>query len=225
MKKLIITLFVCTALLLTGCQQGQGTEPPKSNDPKDKTVQDSDDENHDSADPPMPLLRIDVRSLAQFEQIREKISSPDTWDKDLEDFVKLVDSIPYVSAIDAKITWINREVNYTIDTERLYSILYISAIAENGDWVRIEYDLLASEASEKINIGSKAEIFPEPVQSKDKKLTVYAEYRKLKSIVWFVDIDGFAARIVYHTDDLDAVTADSMFSNCVVSATKPPFGR
>lgn len=225
MKKLIITLFVCIALLLTGCQQGQETEPPKSNDPKDKTTQDSDSENHDSNDPPTPLLLIDVRSLAQFDQIRENISSPDTWDKDLEDFVKLVDSIPYVSAIDAKITWINRRINYSIDTGRLYSILYISATAENGDWMRIEYDLLASEASQKIGFWTQAEIFPEPVQSKDKKLTVYAEYRKQKSIVWFVDIDGFAARIVYHTDDFDAVTAESMFSNCVVSATKPPFGR
>ncbi|MBQ8742806.1 MAG: membrane lipoprotein lipid attachment site-containing protein [Clostridia bacterium] len=65
MKKIIITLFVCIALLLTGCQQGQETEPPKNNDPKDKTTQDSDSENQVHANTPL-IEPFRYNSLADF---------------------------------------------------------------------------------------------------------------------------------------------------------------
>lgn len=214
MKKLILICIIALALF-TACQASP-----------------FDASNDNLSGEPAPS--IGVRSLAELETMREMAVSKDKTaveqylrsvegggadsQKDLKQFLSIVDSTPYVALIEGEITWISHSAGHTIDTEKAYQVLYVSTEAKNGDWVRIEYDLLTTDVAGKIDAAVKTatdSLLSRPLQSGDKKVTLYTETREAHPsgtgdiITWIADIDGIYARIVYYVSDADSVvTAD-----------------
>ena len=185
-------------------------------------------------------LYVEVHSAEELSKMREMIGSSDEIAleeylktspsgaksrEDIENFIKLVDTIPYVSLIEGELTWACHKIGESIDTGKPYNILFIATQADNGEWVRIEYHLDSLKSSDKLTNELKetdvSAVLAKPVQSKDKKVTVYTEIRRVqtagKSIWWAVDIDGIFARIIYSTENMDAVKTESVFSNCTVT--------
>ncbi len=212
--------------LLVGCQKGSdnSTDVESQNTYKDPTTD----------------LYIEVHGAGELAKMREMANCSDA--KLLEDylqtsgsgarskeelaqFIKLVDTVPYVSMIEGDLTWICHNVGKSIDTGKPFDILSVAIESENGEWVRIEYNLQVSDASEKITNELKemdaSLVLTKPIQSKDKKITVYAENRRVqeagKSIWCTADIDGMFARIIYGTEKMDTVKTQSVFSNCSVT--------
>ena len=236
--KISICLVVCMAFLLVGCQQKQDNSidnvtQNENKEPVDDTTEDEDKE-------PVDDLYIEIRSAGELAKMREMANCSDAKlledylqtsgsgarsKEELEQFIKLIDTVPYVSMIEGDLTWICHNVGKSIDTGKPFDILSVAIESENGEWVRIEYNLLVSDVSEKITSELKemdaSLVLTKPIQSKDKKITVYAENRKVqtagKSIWWTVDIDGIFARIIYGTDKMDTVKTQSVFSNCSVT--------
>ena len=226
-------------------EESQPNEPNDSTDKEpddgtDKEPDDGTDKGLSDYQDPITDLYIEVRSAEALAKMREMASCSDTklleeylqasesgarTKEELEQFIKLIDTIPYVSLIEGELTWACHQIGESIDTGTPYNILSISTKAENGEWVRIEYQLDSMDTSDKIanaleNMDASA-VLVKPIQSKDKNVTVYTEIRKEqtagKSIWWTVDIDGIFARIIYSTKNMDAVETESVFSNCTVT--------
>ena len=223
--KISLLLLVCISLMLVGCQsQIDGGTSDKQNDDTNLVLGE-------------PGPSISVRSIAALEEMRKMISCTDEKElkqylqsveggganskEDLEKFIKLVDAIPYIPLIDGDISWINCSSGISEDTGKQTSVLFVTTKSQSGEWIRFEYNLMAVDASatidEKLSQMSETEILIKPIQSKDKKLTVYSESRDEQTIVWTVNIDGVFARVIYHTNTPDEVNASDMFSNGLVS--------
>lgn len=225
--RISICLLICMVFVFTGCQQ-------KKTNSTDDTTQNMYKE------PPEYDLYIEVHSEQELSQMREMIGNSDEKAleeylktspngaksrEDIENFVKLVDTVPYVSLIEGELTWACHKIGESIDTGKPYNILSIATTADNGEWVRIEYHLHSLESADALTNELKetdaSAVLARPVQSKDKKVTVYTEIRRVqtagKSIWWTADIDGIFARIIYSTENMDAVKTESVFSNCTVT--------
>jgi hypothetical protein len=225
MKKL---LFICMIALVvfTACQ-----------------THSSDGTNDIFGEASEPSSYIGVRSLAELEIMREMVNSNDAdaveqylrsvegggahSKKDLKQFLSIVDSAPYAVLIEGDITWISYSVGQSIDTGKDYKMLFITTEASNGDWVRIEYNLLEKDVATNINAAVEAtsnSLLSQPMQSSDKKVTLYTETREPHpsgtgtTIVWIAEIDGVYARIVYYTVyDEDAVTTTDVCDRMYVT--------
>lgn len=237
--RISICLIVCLVFIFGGCQKEQGDTigDTSQNDHKDSI---GDTSQNDHEEPPMYDLHVEVHSAEELAKMREMASCSDEkllkeylqtsgsgarTKEELDQFIKLIDTIPYVSLIEGELTWACHKIGESIDTGKPYNILSISTIADNGEWVRIEYHLDSLDSKDKIANELKetdaSAVLAKPVQSKDKKVTVYTEIRRVqtagKSIWWAVDIDGIFARIIYSTENMDAVETESVFSNCTVT--------
>ena len=238
--RISICLIVCLVFIFGGCQKEQGDTIGDTSQNDHKEPDDGTDKGLSDYQDLITDLYIEVRSAEALAKMREMASCSDEkllkeylqtsgsgamTKEELEQFIKLIDTIPYVSLIEGELTWACHQIGESIDTGKPYNILSISTIADNGEWVRIEYHLDSLDSKDKIANELKetdaSAVLAKPVQSKDKKVTVYTEIRRVqtagKSIWWAVDIDGIFARIIYSTENMDAVKTESVFSNCTVT--------
>ena len=217
MKKFIL-LSVVALILFTACQ------PIPS----------------DGANEPLGAS-IEVRSMAELKTMREMAVSKDRAaveeylhsvsggaddQKDLIRFLALVDSIPYPAIIEGDITWISYSFGNSIDTGKEYKILFITTEAENSDWVRVEYNLLEDDVSAMIDASvqtSPDSMLPQPLQSNDKKMSIYTETREAHPsgtgtiIKWGVNIEGTYAKIVYFVSGEDTVVTSEICNRIYIT--------
>lgn len=191
-----------------------------------------------------PGVSIGVRSLEELDEMREMINCKDSEKlekylrsvegggaesaDDLKVFVNLIDVVPYVSLIGGEITWINRSCADNSDGKNFADVLFITEKNEHGTWTRFEYDLNSIDTSKAVQ-KAISDLDPEyvlksPVQSSDKKITVYSEKIEIlddkATTTWIASIDGVLARIIYNSASDMSVGADVLFSVCSVSTVK-----
>lgn len=242
MKKIytILFLFIFAILLLVACQKKDVSDTNTDiSAPKDQISQENSKDS--IVDSPADLW-ISIHSLEELERMHEILSS--TNDKEIEEylqssesggaqslaelkyFVELVDNMPYAPFLSGEISWIALSSGVTIDNGKPFSVLTVTTQAENGEWFRIEYDLLTFGKNEFIadrisQISTTSEMLLKPVQSADKKIQVYAEETKTyntgeTSVIWSADINGVFARIFYSSVGA-GVNAESIFTDVSVS--------
>ena len=171
---------------------------------------------------------IEVRSIEELETMRQMATSSDRAaveeylrsvsgaddQKDLIRFLALVDSVPYPVILEGDITWISYSFGQSIDTGKEYNILFVTTEAENGDWVRVEYNLLEDDVAAMIDASVQTtpdSLLPQPLQSSDKKMSIHTETREAHPsgtgtiITWGANIEGTYAKIVYFVSGEDSV--------------------
>ena len=74
---------------------------------------------------------------------------------------------------------------------------------------------------EKIQTMDASSVIAKPIQSADKRMTVYAEQRKTtetgNTVTWLADIDGVYARIVYNVGTNPYPVTDYFLTNVSIS--------
>ena len=247
MLRLFFSMLVCTAFLITGCQEQNSDLNDKDDESKESEVL-TDDAVVEDQDEPISDMCIEIRSASELEKMREMANNTDNKaleayfqsstsgvksKEELVQFVDLVDSVPYISILEGDLTWIRRSSGTSIDTGEPYDILYISITSPDGEWIRIEYDLrvkgdVAKAIEEGIKQNTITGALHEPMKSKDKKVVVYAENRRAqtggKTIWWTANIDGVYARIIYSTDKMETIDTKELLSKCKVVNVKSLIG-
>ncbi|MBR5880227.1 MAG: hypothetical protein IKZ16_00950 [Clostridia bacterium] len=192
--------------------------------------------------PSMPELSIEVRSMQEFEKMREMIDCEDEQAleeylqglggyavdsrQDLIDFVALAESMPCAWIIDGEVTY----MSHTIHTPSTAGVFSASIRAENGDEVSCYMHLDttdpgASLAAVKAQMG-KENLLDSPLSTPDGRLTLHFEIRqpsgRADRITWWGELDGMVVEIRYCVSNADTVDTRQLLANLVVSELLPP---
>lgn len=219
MKKFVFILFL-VSIVLSACQlQTQNTSTSNNN-------------NHYEPD-----KSISVRGLDEVLTMREMLTaSEDVMHqylrsigggphdrKDLENFLQLLNTLPYVPLIDGEISWISHSYGESQDTGDYYSVFFVSTKASNGEWVRIEYILSTEDVMQKISEETQEMTAMQPIHSSDNRMTVYAEKREPhpsetgELINWIANIDGYFARIIYYSNNAENIPSTNVLSTITLT--------
>ena len=188
---------------------------------------------------PLPTRSIEVQSIEKLNEMREMINCKDETQlsqyiqsisesgiqskDDLLAFVRIIDSLPKFSILDGCVTWICFSDGISEDTGRETKVVFVTTEAENGDWVRLEYALSVSDASQEM-IKEKAStdekfILKSPVEFSDEDVTLHIEMRtphpsgEGTMIRWTGEAKGIFIRIYYYTQNADNVKTEELFKN------------
>ena len=197
-------------------------------------------------DPPLEdpaQYSITLDSLAELDEMREMISCTDEKTlnsylsgirgrgarsrDDLIAFVNLMDSLPILELIEGEITWISHEGISFHSTDKSDEVVFISTKAANGDWTRVEYlvwekDVNAEIAHRKASGEFKHSTIDRPIQSNDGRIKVYSEVREAHpsgigyTISWNVVVDGILIRVVYYSENIDDIQAETVFDDLII---------
>lgn len=189
---------------------------------------------------------IDLRSPREdILKIREAVSSP-TEEKleevfysycfadigsrrtveELSTFLSVIDSVPYPDVVEGEFTWIKYEENITKNQNKY---LNVTKEAANGDFVRILYYLEIDGAedplewiTETVIVGNKDSLLPNPIVSKNGRITFVSELRKKHpiyegdSITWRGVIDGIAFEVFYYADSIAGVNTEEFLDSFMI---------
>lgn len=192
-------------------------------------------------EPPISIS-ISVDSLAELDKMREMISCTDeevlniylrslsgggarSCD-DLILFLNVLDSLPILEIIDGEIIWISY---FFDDEDKEDDVVIISTKSANGDWVRVEYLINESNVGAEIKRREAAgeyrhSTIDTPIQSKAGRIQVYSEVREDHPsgigylINWNVVVDGILTRVVYYSEDIDDMHAESLFDDLKIGS-------
>ena len=190
-----------------------------------------------------PLPAISLRSLAELDEMREMIACADEEKlnkylrsiegagarnrEDLIAFVNMIDSLPILELIEGEITWISHQGISFHSDGKADEVVFISTKAANGDWTRVEYlvwekDVDAEIAHRKSSCEFRYSTIDSPIQSSDARITVYSEVIEAHpsgigyTISWNVVVDGILARVIYYSEDIDGIQAESVFGDLTI---------
>ena len=168
-----------------------------------------------------PPEAISVRGLAQLSEMRSMLKSSDEELEiylrsvegggadsraDIEYFLAIIDSVPFLEVIDGEISWIS----LSPDSD----VLYITTKASNGDWIRLEYHLSMDPSVGVERFGSDKSVIYEPVKSKDGRVTAYSQVKeahpsgKGNTIELTLTVDDILVYAVYYTSSDKEIKAD-----------------
>ena len=200
-----------------------------------------DSESNTLQEPPLSIS-IDVDRMAELDKMREMISCTDEQVlnnylkslsgggvRSLDDlilFVNVVDSLPILEIIDGEIIWISY---FFDDTDKEDDVVFISTKSANGDWVRVEYLINESNVGAEIKRREAAGEFRHstidtPIQSNDGRIQVYSEVREDHPsgigylINWNVVVDGILTRVVYYSENINDMHAESLFDDLKIGS-------
>jgi len=240
MKNILFITVMIYSLLLVGCHPSFIHSNDIGSSPNgDQSSESLQKETND----PLPSESIDVRSLAELNEMRQMISCTDDEKlnqyllsvegggahsrDDLIGFLKIIDSLPFPALIEGDIVWLSHSRGQSQDTGENYDIVYISTQAPCGDWVRIEYYLSVSNIEDKIEAESlkltASSILLKPIQNANGDITIFSETREIhptgtgNMIKWIASIDGIFANVIYYTENADAIVADDLYRNLTLS--------
>ena len=192
-------------------------------------------------EPPISIS-ISVDSLAELDKMREMISCTDEEvlnnylrslsgggarsRDDLILFLNVLDSLPILEIIDGEIIWISY---FFDDEDKEDDVVIISTKSANGDWVRVEYLINESNVGAEIKRREAAgeyrhSTIDTPIQSKAGRIQVYSEVREDHPsgigylINWNVVVDGILTRVVYYSEDIDDMHAESLFDDLKIGS-------
>lgn len=198
--------------------------------------------------PSMPELSIEVRSMQEFEKMREMIDCEDEQAleeylqglggyavdsrQDLIDFVALAESMPCAWIIDGEVTYMSRVISTTVASNEPYDLFSAVIQAENGDWVN--YRIFLNEDDPNAHLKSikrevrKENLLDSPISTSDGRLTLHTETREPHAsgtgdmITWWGELDGMVVEIRYCVSNADTVDTRQLLANLVVSELLPP---
>ncbi len=195
--------------------------------------------------PGAPLPSISLRSLVQLDEMREMISCTDEEKlnkylrgiegvgarsrEDLIAFVNMIESLPILELVEGEITWISHQ-NITVD--RGNDVVVISTESANGNWSRVEYLVWVKDVDAEIEFRKENGYFEksmitDPIRSNNGRIEVYSEVREAHpsgtgyTITWTIVVDGILARVVYYSEEMDAIQAESVFNDLTIGTLKP----
>lgn len=225
MKRITIYITVIFLIFVVGCSAGIENSAVNS-----------------ILDSPMPGKGISIQSLEEFEEMKAMVTESDQNQlnkylqrfngsgiekNDLETFVALVESIPYINLIDGKISWISYSTGTSQDTGLTHKVLYVTAKASNGDWVRLEYLLSEKDVAGKIAKESAEEkdtsLITTPIRNQDGKITLHTETREKHPsdpgdvISWVANVDGIFTRVTYYTTNASKVDTASLLGELQIT--------
>ena len=225
MKKVFICLLAISLFLLFGCENGT---------PSGETPGGENDQVFISPD---TIWGIEVRSIEQLNEVRQKLSCSDEefneyfsyqlTKENLAYFLELVDSIPLVPVVGGNIVWISYSYGRTIDSGKYVKDLIISTEADNGEWTRLQYIFSISDepdVDEAVTTPppQDATLFTPPILSNDGEISVFAERRGDHPsgtgdfIEWYAHVDGIYTTIYYYTPDADQINTNELFGTLSV---------
>ncbi len=230
MKKNILIIFLTVLLLLTGCQE---VSPDKVDDTSTTSgvIYDKD---------AVLTKDIFVHSIEELEYMREMMLCNDenqladylfskgVYSKEeLENYIKIVDSVPYVDLLDGDISWIN----YSQELDGAWEILSVSIKSDNDAWVRFEYLISEKNVSDRIEYEvskvSEVSTLSQPIFNSDKSIAFFSEIREKHPsgtgdyIRWIADIDGIFTRVFYYTLDASEMNTQSILNNAHIAEKQP----
>lgn len=244
MKKLYLAVIVVLLFSLVGCQSGVH-DIPHGTQGEDLLSGDANRTFFDYSEHSPPPEYIGVRSLAQLEEMRAMIQCTEDGKlnsylasvegagaksrKELIAFVDLIDSIPIIELIDGDIHWVAHFKGQGENSGEDHGTVFVSTMAPNGDWTRLEYRLSVKDVPAEIEkMKSNGEITafaaPDIIQSNNGRIRVYSGTReahpsgKGEMRVWIVEIDGLLARAVYYTSEPSDVPAEHIFSDARITS-------
>jgi hypothetical protein len=139
-----------------------------------------------------------------------------------------MDSLPILEIIDGEISWISY---FFDDTDKERDVVFISTKSANGDWVRVEYLINELNVGAEINRRKtdgefRHSTIDTPIQSNDGRITVYSEVREYHPsgvgylINWNVVVDGILTRVVYYSENIEGMHAESLFDDLKIGSLK-----
>ena len=198
--------------------------------------------------PSIPELSIEVRSMKEFEKMREMIDCEDEQElaeylqglggytvdsrQDLIDFVALAESMSCAQIIDGEVTYMSRVIGTTVASNEPYDLFSAVIQAENGDWVN--YRIFLNEDDPNAHLKSikrevrKINLLDSPISTSDGRLTLHTETREPHAsgtgdmITWWGEFDGMVVEIRYCVANADTVDTRQLIANLVVSELLPP---
>ncbi|MBE6639429.1 MAG: hypothetical protein E7616_08295 [Ruminococcaceae bacterium] len=136
--------------------------------------------------------------------------------RDLEQFLEVLDKLSYIPLVEGDIT----EIWWNCENPKQNVPMLVTMVGDD-EWFRLEYQVNAYQSGVPIEEQIKERfstytLLEEPVQSKDGRITVYAEFRENHKAgdfaQWIADIDGIFTNIVYKTTTpLDSIDTEEMF--------------
>lgn len=228
MKKWSLIVAVLLLIALVGCQS-ENTNPNHNSGLSELNNVSKTTSSTDGAEHVEPPVYIGVRSLAQLDEMRLMLKSPDQElnsyllsvegggadsREDLENFLILIASLPNLELVDGDIVWIAHYADA--------NVVYVSTMGSDGDWTRIEYFLAAKDVHgelEKLKNEGQFDksTISDVVECKGGRLKVYSEVTEAhpsgtgKTVEWTLTIDNTLARVVYFTADSSNVQASNVF--------------
>jgi hypothetical protein len=215
MKKLFICMLIVVMFLISVCGCNAKTE---------------------GVSEPQVEKSFYVESIDEFNHLRDALSSKDEKDfdnywakyqpyfikkdkKELNNFVELVESIPYASGITCDIGRISYSKGTSEGTGKPYEGLYIVIYLPGGDWMRYEYFLQNGDDVLESRKKSASKLFEgdNAVFSKDKKMNILTERRAPhpsgtgEMIYWGATLDGMVTAIVYYSTKPGSISASELF--------------
>lgn len=214
----IILILVMVLALLTGCRKSQGTEGP-------------------------PWPAIGVRSMAQLNEMREMVSCADEEKlneylrsvegggarsrEDLVAFLNLIDYLPVLELLKGDITWINHGKDIAGNES-----VVISTQGETGDWTRVEYLAWGKGVNDEIEFKKdngyfENSVIDTPIYFCDGRIAVYSEIRDPHpsgngyTVTWTIVVNGILANVVYCSEEIDDISAESVFDDVTIGTLKP----
>lgn len=190
------------------------------------------------------LPSINLRSLAQLDEMREMISCTDEEKlnrylmglegggaksrTDLISFVNLIESLPILEFLEGDIVLICHK---NITTDGGNDVVVISTQGINGNWTRVEYLVYAKDVNAEIELMEMNGYFDNstievPMQSDDGRIVVYSEVKETHTsgnggtITWTIVVDGILVRVVYYSKEISDINAESIFSDLAISTLK-----
>ncbi len=140
---------------------------------------------------------------------------------DLVNFLKLYDALPKLNLLDGEIIWICLSVSENA------SIFHIAVKAENGDWVRTDYNLAVTDVDAALDelesSNFAAELLQTPLSAANGKIMLYSQKLGTTTgspgvtVTWKMTMDEIYGTITYHSDSTESITAAEVFANASVS--------
>lgn len=214
----IILILIMLFAVLTGCRDFQGTEGP-------------------------PFPAISVRSVEQLNEMREMVSCADEEKlneylksvegggarsrEDLVAFLNLIEFLPVLELLEGDITWINHGKDMAGNES-----VVISTQGENGDWTRVEYLAWGKGVNDEIEFRKDSDYFENsvidnPIYFSSGRIAVYSEIREPYAsgngytVTWMIVVNGILANVVYYSEEIDDISAQSVFDDVTIGTLKP----
>lgn len=235
MKQKVFVLLVCCILLFSGCNHAV---------PRKEAAQPTESlQKFQTQQPPYMII---LRSQEELETMRRMAVTSDSAElerymskfgmeskSEIDEFLKIYDSVPALDLLDGKITFIMRqkgtihtrdEQGNRHDTGKPYDTMCITIENSNGDWLDMEYSLLQNaEELAKYSQAIVANELPTPMQSSDKRIKIFSEMHENTDsgevVLWNATIDGVCVRIKYSGSNAAEIDA-TLLTNAKIEATK-----
>lgn len=231
MKKLYLIITIVLLFVLVGCQSNNANLDHNSGSAEINSTSTTPSSTESMEQPIEPPSYIGIRSLTQLDEMRSMLKSSEqelssyllsvegggtNSREDLENFLELIASLPNLELVDGDIVWI---AHY-----KESNVVYVSTMASNGDWTRVEYILGAKDIPIELEKMKSEGIFDKStitdvIQCKGGRVKIFSETSELhpsgtgKTVEWMLTVDSTLARVVYFTADSRALQSSNVFES------------